>query len=190
MSNYDHAHFEQLYEKDIDPWQFCSSAYEAAKYRATLNALPSGRFSRCLELGCSIGVLTKELAQRCDTVVGVDTSARALQEAAARCKGLDVRFVQAHLPAGDFGENFDLIVASEVLYFLDADALQSLAGRLVAAASPHALCVGVHWTGSTDYPLSADEASEQLQKLAHLERIAHTETETYRLDLWRFPGAG
>lgn len=186
MSTYDQAHFESLYEKDIDPWKFCSSPYEAAKYRATMDALPAGRFSKCLELGCSIGVLTKELAQRCDYVVGLDTSSHALEAAAQRCHGLNVRFIQAHLPEGVLGTGYDLVVASEVLYFMNAPDVRTLAQRLADAVSPNALCVGVHWTGPTDYPLSAKEASETLEAAAQLERVEQVETEHYRLDVWRF----
>ncbi|MDQ6647012.1 MAG: class I SAM-dependent methyltransferase [Pseudomonadota bacterium] len=188
MSNYDHAHFERLYGKEIDPWQFRTSAYEAEKYRVTMEWLPAKRFSKCLELGCSIGVLTRALATRCDKVVAVDTSARALEEAAKACAGLPVEFRQAHLPEGYLGQGFDLVVVSEVLYFLESSALGTLGKRLQAAAEPGALCIGVHWTGLTDYPLSADEASDVFSQAATLSPVRQSSTQTYRIDLWRFPG--
>ncbi|MFC7609312.1 SAM-dependent methyltransferase [Teichococcus aestuarii] len=60
------AYFEALYAADPDPWRFRDSAYEAGKYAATLAALERPRYGRVLEVGCSIGVLTKQLAGRCD----------------------------------------------------------------------------------------------------------------------------
>ena len=58
------AHFEDLYRRSADPWGFASSGYEAAKYAATLAALPRDRYARGLEVGCSIGVFTAALAGR------------------------------------------------------------------------------------------------------------------------------
>lgn len=187
MSTYDKAHFDRLYEADIDPWHFRKSAYEAEKYRATIDAFPQPRFSKCLELGCSIGVLTKLLAARCDAIVAIDTSARALEEAKKICAGLNVDFRQAYLPEGEIGEGYDLVVASEVLYYLDAPSLGALATRLAGLVKPGATCIGVHWTGPTDYPLSGDHATQLFQMESDLARVSHATTDQYRLDVWTFP---
>jgi len=186
MSTYDQRHFEALYDGEIDPWRFRESEYEARKYRATIEALPSQRFSKCLELGCSIGVLTRMLADCCDAIVAVDTSAKALSEARNACFHLPVDFRRAHLPEGDFGEGFDLVVASEVLYYLDPPALTRLARRLSRVVQPGAVCVAVHWTGETDYPMTADAAVQLFEREAALERVEQRITEHYRLDVWGF----
>ena len=65
------AHFEALYAADPDPWDFETSAYEQAKYDATIAALPPGPISTALEVGCSIGVLTERLARPCDRLLAV-----------------------------------------------------------------------------------------------------------------------
>ena len=62
-------YFDALYTADPDPWNFAASPYEQAKYALTLNAMPKPRYRSALEVGCSIGVLTRLLASRCDTVV-------------------------------------------------------------------------------------------------------------------------
>ena len=72
--------FERLYAAEPDPWGFETSAYERAKYDATIAALPPGPISTALEVGCSIGVLTERLARRCDRLLAVDVS-----EAARAC---------------------------------------------------------------------------------------------------------
>ena len=57
--------FEARYRADPDPWRYRSSAYERAKYAATLAACGPGPFARALELGGSIGVFSALLAPRC-----------------------------------------------------------------------------------------------------------------------------
>jgi SAM-dependent methyltransferase len=187
MSKYDHLHFERLYEEEIDPWRFRDSDYEADKYQKTIDALPPGTFSLCLELGCSIGVLTRLLAEKCDRIIAIDTSEKAIREAEKACAGLRVDFRQAHLPKGRLGQGMDLVVASEVLYYLEPDALSELAKRLSEAVKPSAVCIGVHWTGSTDYPLGADEACELFATQANLTSLDRLDMANYRLDVWQFP---
>jgi cyclopropane fatty-acyl-phospholipid synthase-like methyltransferase len=58
----DADYFEGLYRAEDDPWGFATSAYEHAKYDATLAALGTERSHRALEVGCAIGVLTARLA--------------------------------------------------------------------------------------------------------------------------------
>ena len=120
MSTYaDPGYFERLYESDPDPWKFASSEYERDKYAATMAALPPGRFARCFEVGCSIGVLTHELAQRCDALLGVDVAENALDQARTRLRDMPwVRFVRMAVPTEWPEGSFDLVLFSEVLYYL------------------------------------------------------------------------
>jgi hypothetical protein len=62
-------YFDAIYQRDPDPWQFATSEYEAGKYRATLAALPRKHYRNGFEVGCSIGVLTRMLAERCDDLL-------------------------------------------------------------------------------------------------------------------------
>ena len=52
-------YFVELYRRELDPWNFAASAYEAEKYRTTLRLLPRARYRNACELGCSIGVFTR-----------------------------------------------------------------------------------------------------------------------------------
>ena len=63
-------YFEDVYNANDDPWNFASSEYEAAKYAATLAALPREKYASAFEIGCSIGVLTEKLAARCENLAG------------------------------------------------------------------------------------------------------------------------
>jgi hypothetical protein len=56
--------FEALYHGNPDPWNFVGSAYERARYAATLAALPKSSYTSAFEPGCSIGELTARLAKQ------------------------------------------------------------------------------------------------------------------------------
>ena len=151
------SHFDGLYAARADPWAYETSAYEADKYRASLAALPRERYGRALEVGCSIGVLTARLAERCDALVALDASAAPLARARARCAAhphVEVR--QARFPTATFRGPFDLAVVSEVGYYLSAADLGRARNRLAALAAPGAHLLLVHWLGSTGGPLTAD----------------------------------
>lgn len=180
------AWFEALYARDPDPWSFATSDYERRKYEATLAALPRPRFANGLEVGCSIGVLTRQLAARCGVLLAIDVSETALARARAHCGGLDtVRFRRVQVPAEFPDGAFDLIVLSEVLYYFTPDDVRATARHVTRSVAPGAAVVLVHWLGPTDYPVSGDEAAELfIEATAPTLRpaLARREAE-YRLDV-------
>ena len=152
-------YFDALYTADPDPWNFAASPYERAKYALTLNSMPKARYRSALEVGCSIGVLTRSLASRCNAVVAIDAAPTPLVEARRRCADLPgVRFEQIFVPEQWPGGVFDLILLSEVVYYLSREDVGSLAARVTHSLARDGSVILVHWIGSTDYPLSGDEA--------------------------------
>ena len=183
-------YFDDLYAGERDPWEFETSAYEQAKYDATLAALPRPRYRRGLEIGCSIGVLTARLAGRCASLVAVDVSEKALDAAHMRCRTLpNVAFENISVPAEWPAGTFDLIMLSEVVYYLDAGDVSRLADRVRASVEPGGHVLLVHWTGTTDYPLSGDEAAELFMTALgrSARRIRQQRTPAYRLDALALP---
>jgi 2-polyprenyl-3-methyl-5-hydroxy-6-metoxy-1,4-benzoquinol methylase len=143
-------YFEDIYARAPDPWRFATSDYEHAKYDTTLAALPEARYARGLEIGCSIGVLTRRLATRCDSLVATDISERPLR--AARIRLADspwVEFLCAAAPADWPEGTFDLIVLSEVLYYLSPADVDLMADRVLGALRPEGDLALIHWTGET-----------------------------------------
>jgi hypothetical protein len=63
------AYFEQLYSDSSDPWSLSEQWYVQRKYDHTLAALPQRRYRSAFEPGCSVGVLTTALAERCDSLL-------------------------------------------------------------------------------------------------------------------------
>jgi cyclopropane fatty-acyl-phospholipid synthase-like methyltransferase len=177
------AYFEEKYRADIDPWRFRTSEYEREKYQATLNALTRIKYPSALEVGCSIGVLTGLLSQRCEKLLALDASATAIN-AAKSIAASNVEFRVATLP-DEFPEGpFDLIVLSEVLYYFSKDDLERVVKASMEKVTEHGDILLCHWLGDTDYPLSGVEASElfaqKISRTLPVRSILHDEV--YRLE--------
>jgi SAM-dependent methyltransferase len=67
---------------------------------------------RVLDLACGTGRLTRRLAKRVDSVVGLDASEAMLREARSRTKESNVRYVWGDFRDFCFDEMFDAIVCS------------------------------------------------------------------------------
>lgn len=190
----DATYFDELYDRHDDPWRFTSRWYERRKRALTLAALPAERFSSALEIGCSIGVLTAELATRADRLLATDVSRAAVDRARERLAEIDGVTIEradaaAGLPVGDF----DLIVLSEVGYYLDSAALGILLSRirdrLVSAPGERGVLVACHWRHPVaDYPLSGDDVHAALAKLDGLTRISRLEETDFVLEVFSTDG--
>lgn len=148
-------HLEAIYAHTDDPWDFRSSPYERAKFDATAEALPRARYASALELGCGNGELARRLAPRCDSYCGLDAVEAAL--AAARVAVPSGRFLRAYLPCDLPQGPHDLIVLSEILYFLDADGIDATMVQL-DRRWPGADVVCVTWRGPSGNPLEGEAA--------------------------------
>jgi SAM-dependent methyltransferase len=182
-------YFNHVYQANRDPWNFETSPYEREKYATTLTALPRPNYAEAFEIGCSLGVLTAQLAPRCGHLLSVDVSEAALAQARTRCVGLpQVEIRQLRVPEEFPNQSFDLIVLSEVGYYWSPADLGRAADLLIAGLNPGGQILLVHWTPPVhDYPLTGDDVHEfflakttESGPLCHLTGQRH---ETYRLDL-------
>ena len=177
-------HFEQLYQTRDDPWGYATSRYEAEKYAATLAALKRARYASALELGCSIGVLSARLAPRCDRLLSLDLVERAVAQAARRLApwpGAQAR--RAQLPRDWPDGRFDLILLSELLYYLEKPEIHSLAGCVARGATAGAECVLVHYQGETGTDIRPDAARDlfcaELSAMRTVEHVDHPSPADY-----------
>ncbi len=157
------AYFERMYAGADDPWQLSTRWYDQRKYAITLALLPDRRYRHAFEPGCSIGTLTALLAQRCDQVTAVDVADAALRGADARLREAGCRdrvtLARSSLDAAWPPGPFDLLVLSEVAYYLEPDTLAMALRREIALLQPGASVVAAHWRhGVADYPLSGAAA--------------------------------
>jgi cyclopropane fatty-acyl-phospholipid synthase-like methyltransferase len=180
-------HFARLYEHSPDPWNLAGSEYERRKYDATMAALGERRFQSGLEAGCSIGVLTERLAARCARLLALDIIPAAIEAARTRCAAHPhVRVEAMRVPGQWPAELFDLIVFSEILYFLAEEDLRLAAARARQSILPGGLILLVNYTGPTDDPCTGDEAASGFIAAApDLQVVMQTQAPRYRLDLLR-----
>ncbi len=128
--------FEDLFQEP-DPWNY-GSPYEQEKYARQLELLPDRPIGRALELACAEGRFTEKLAPCVEQLIAADISRVALGRARDRCRALgNIEFRQLDLAVDPLPGDLDLIVCSEVLYYLHDEAeLGRVAQRLTAALKP------------------------------------------------------
>jgi len=136
-----------------DPWGY-SSDYETRKYGHTLDLIPRGECERGLELACAEGHFTALLAERVGTLVASDISAIALERATRRCQErANITFQKLDFVRDPIPGPFDLIVCSEVLYYLGTiERLRVVMRKLVEALAPGGLLVMTHANLVSDDP--------------------------------------
>jgi 2-polyprenyl-3-methyl-5-hydroxy-6-metoxy-1,4-benzoquinol methylase len=179
-------HFERLYRANEDPWNYETSRYEQEKYEATLAVLSTKRYMRGLEVGCSIGVLTELLAARCDSLIGLDFVPPAITAARRRCAAYPwVEFEVMQVPRQWPQGSFNLIVFSEVLYFLADYDLRQIAARALESAAPAGDVLLVNYTEPTDDPQSGDSAASlfMVATVPPLQIQRQRRGDRYRIDL-------
>jgi SAM-dependent methyltransferase len=178
-------YFDRLYSSDPDPWRFAERWYERRKRDITLACLPHERYAAGFEPGCSVGLLTEALADRCDTLLSTDVAAAAVSAARRRVAHLGhVRVEQRAVPGQWPDGVFDLVVLSEVGYYLGHDDLGRLAERVVSSLTTGGVLVLCHWRHRVaDYPLDGDEVHERMRALTGLHRVVRHEEEDFLLEV-------
>jgi trans-aconitate methyltransferase len=178
-------YFAQMYAAHDDPWQFRTRWYEQRKRALTLAALPRSTYDRVFEPGCSIGLLTTALAPRCRELVASDVSDAAVTACRAATAGFPhVTVARVQVPHDWPDGRFDLVVLSELGYYLDAADLLVLVARAASSLSIGGTLLACHWRhGVADHLLSGDAVHEAVH--AHPDLVAasrHVE-EDFRLDV-------
>lgn len=165
------ATFEARYRADPDPWRTASDPYEQGKIRATLKACGPGPFAAACELGAGIGVLTAALAPRCRALLALDGAPTAVAAATARLAPFPGAAARVAVLPDDLPDGpWDLVVASEVLYYLEDAGMQDVGRWLARALVPGGRVVTVHWTGTApDLRRDADDVVATLAAVPALQ---------------------
>jgi LmbE family N-acetylglucosaminyl deacetylase/SAM-dependent methyltransferase len=187
--------FNQLYRERPDPWDYLGSAYEERKRAVTLASLPRSRYTKVVELGCSIGMLTSGLAERSDSLLGIDASQVALEDAGRRLAGMsNVSLQEATLPE-QWPQQLDrasqdLIVISEIGYFLASDELEMLLQHSVTALRPGGHLLLCHWMHAVvGWPLNGKNVHDAARKLGWKILVEHREQD-FLLEIYEAPDTG
>ncbi len=133
--------FRELYVANTDPWHTADSWYERRKRSVLLAALPRERYRHAVEPACGVGTLTAELAMRADKVHAFDAVPKAVE--ATRRLGMAAQ--ESTLPEGFPDEPADLVVLSEILYYLSDEDLRKTVDNAITGLAPGGDLVLAHW---------------------------------------------
>lgn len=136
---------DRVHRERSDPW-LVDSAYERRKRSITLASLPRDRYEHALEVGCSVGALAVDLAQRCGRLLAIDSSVTAIAAAVERTATLDhVEVRRAAVPDEWPSGRFDLVSVSEVGYFLSPRKLAAVVERSLGSLTSSGHLLLCHW---------------------------------------------
>jgi SAM-dependent methyltransferase len=184
------SYFAEMYDAAPDPWHLAERWYEQRKYALTLAALPLRRYRRAFEPGCSVGVLSAQLAPRCERLLSWDRRPEAVSAAARRLEpfaGAEAGYgmVPEQWPDGEF----DLIVLSEMLYYLDAEERGWLMQAAVRSLADGGHLVAVHWRHHVpEHAAEADDVHRELREVPELLSLSRHEEDDFLLDVFARDG--
>jgi peptidoglycan/xylan/chitin deacetylase (PgdA/CDA1 family)/2-polyprenyl-3-methyl-5-hydroxy-6-metoxy-1,4-benzoquinol methylase len=190
------SNFETIFAAQSDPWHY-TSQYEQTKYEQTLELLPPVKIKQALELACAEGHFTAQLAPRVGSLIATDISQIALDRAAKRCAGLEnIRFIRLDLTKDSLAGRFDLIVCSEVLYYVGGlEELRGVACRLADALEPGGYLLTAHANLIVDepdqtgfdwgHPFGAKVIGETLASVGSLRLVKELRMPLYRIQLFQ-----
>lgn len=189
MTHMSAADFEARYRAEPDPWGYTTSVYEQGKYDATLTACGPGPFDHALELGSSIGVFSAALAPRCRALTTVDGAPTAVAAARARlAPQRQVEVILGSIPEAIPARAYDLVVTSEILYYLPPAALDGTLDAVRRDLVRGGRLVAVHWRpAGPERPFSAEEVHLRLREQPWLSLTSSQPTADYLLDVFRRP---
>jgi len=182
----DPGYFRDCYEDSADPWGLAERWYEARKYALSLALLPAERYAAAFEPGCSIGVLTAQLAARCDRVLACDAIPHAAASARKRTAALpNVQVEERVVPREWPPRSFDLIVFSELLYYFGGADLDQVLRLGTGALRPGGHLLAVHWRHpAPDHPRSGDEVHQALAAHPVLARLGHYQDPDFNAEVY------
>lgn len=183
-------YFDQLFADNDDPWAFRQRWYERRKRALTLALLTRPRYASIFEPGCANGELSFELAPRCDRLLCCDTASAAVALARSRLLGFPHAQVnQSRLPEQWPEGQFDLIVLSELCYYLDACDLSRLIDCALASLTHDGQLLACHWRPPIDgCPQTAEQVHALLGQRLHMPLLASHHEHDFLLDLWSRDG--
>jgi cyclopropane fatty-acyl-phospholipid synthase-like methyltransferase len=179
--------FDHFFDEG-DPFGFDLHPEERLKFDRTLEVCGEGPLGRVLELGCAVGSFTESLAPRASDVLALDVSQAAVDQVARRLRDHpNVRAKAMAIPAEFPDETFDLVVASDVLYYLSVEELQHCLARIEASLAEGGGFVAVHYVPRMGSVLNGDEAHDLLAAHTTLRHVLADRTEfgrgrPYRVD--------
>ncbi|HEN8710839.1 TPA: methyltransferase domain-containing protein [Pseudomonas putida] len=182
----DAQYFADLYANNDDPWAFRTRWYERRKRDLLMASLPRQCYQRVFEPACANGELSASLAERCAELLCQDLDPTAVALARQRLAGLpNASVVTGRLPADWPGGSFDLIVLSEVGYYLNATDWLQVIEQSVASLTYDGGLLACHWRHPiAGCPQDGREVHQLLAKHVPLYPVFRHEEADFLLEYW------
>ena len=195
--SYSASWLKNFYKRTVDPYHFDGTPYEAEKYAHTMRLLNGRIYENALEIGAAEGIFTQLLAPICTSVLAVEVADAAVARANERLRGCtNVTFIQATLPHQMPDGQFDLIIASDVLYYFPKDVVLELLARFEEGLKPGGILFTLHYLGNFGQAIVGRELHDLMKRHSTLEQT-HDETvagvgpggDGYTVTIFRKPAA-
>lgn len=182
------AYFSSLYGGSADPYEVGSRWYEKRKQALLLAALPRQHYQAAYEPACGTGLLSLDLARRCQSLLISDSNTAACAIASTNTAHLANVTLQHHDLPQDWPAEphaFELIVLSELLYFLDASQVSRVVQSALSSLAPGGEIVLCNWKPDFEQRrCSTDDISTSfLQHQALTRMVVHDEAD-FRLEVY------
>lgn len=180
-TDYQDSYFDKLYDKNTDPWHYQTRWYEQRKRDICLAVLPQAEYKNAIELGCGNGVFSELLASRCQHLLSIDGNKKAVQLAKQRlAASSQVKVIQGVIPDVLLSlENslsqtepssnhpaFDLIVISEILYYLSLDDINMIIAWIKQNLVTGGTLLCCHWRYAIDgFAMTGETVHQRLYQL-------------------------
>jgi SAM-dependent methyltransferase len=179
-------YFQQLFNASDDPWSFRTRWYEKRKRELMLASLPRQRYQHVYEPACANGEFSALLAERSESLLCQDIIEKAVTLARCRLGHLPhVRVEQARIPEDWPVGTFDLIILSEVGYFLDARAWHQVIENTLLSLGPEGGVLACHWLHPIEgCSQDGHDVHAALAQNLPLHRLVRHEEQDFLLEYW------
>jgi hypothetical protein len=121
-------------------------------------------------------MLTEQLADRCEHVTATDVASAALDATDRRLVDAGLRdrvtLLRQSIDEPWPAAQFDLLVLSELGYYLQPDALRTVLDRELRLLAQGATVIAAHWRHRVaDYPMTGDQTNDVIAASPGLHRI-------------------
>lgn len=181
--------FEQLHRRDTDPWGTRRLWYERRKRDLTLAALPRESYRTILDIGCSVGALTGELALRAESLTALDASPRALELARRHHTSERIKWLRCSIPEQWPDCDAELVMVSEIGYFFSPRRLRHLAQRVAHMRAE--TVVACHWRHPLQgWPLTSADVHRVFEEALSMPRVLSIQDRDFELVVWSWNAHG
>lgn len=179
-------YFDTIYKESDDPWQYKTRWYEERKRQICTALLLKSHYEKALEIGCANGFFSSRLADRTYQLVCLDANQKAVNLTKKRLENHGhIRIECKSVPDEFPNETFDLIILSEVAYYLSQNELDQLILKLQQALNDGGMLLTCHWRHPIEhFSLDGNSVHRQLKEKICLYHYSSLIDPDFIVDIW------